>query len=236
MTPAEIDAILDRAEKAAAGDLGTTGFWRAVAAVKRDPALVEAHADRIAAIDDHAFGAWALVRVPLGLGTAVMGAVTLVGVALLGAAFPLDAPWDGLALLAGTGTLAVSTHGLGHLAAGARCGIRFTGWFIGRGRPQPGVKIDYASYLRAPARCRAWMHAAGALVTKAVPVVALGVGTVAAAPVWALAILAVVALLQIVTDVTLSTRSGDWKKYRREMRHARGDGGTRWSRRGESNP
>ncbi len=222
MTPAEIDAIIERAERAAPGDLAGTGFWRAVAAVKGDPALVETYADRIAAIDDRAFGAWALVRVPLGPGTAVMGAVVLVGVLFLAAAFPLGAPWDGLALLAGMGALAVSTHGLGHLAVGALCGIRFTGWFIGRGRPQPGVKIDYGSYLRTPPRCRAWMHAAGALVTKVVPVVAFGIGVAAAAPTWALAILAAVTVLQIVTDVTLSTRSGDWKKFRREMRYVSG--------------
>src|SRR5439155_23826878 len=47
--------------------------------------------------------------------------------------------------------------------AGVAAGIRFIGWFLdGPTRLQPGLKIDYASYLRTPARRRAWMHAAGA--------------------------------------------------------------------------
>jgi hypothetical protein len=37
--------------------------------------------------------------------------------------------------------------------AGRAAGIRFTGWFLdGPTRLQPGLKIDYASYLRTPAR------------------------------------------------------------------------------------
>ncbi len=45
--------------------------------------------------------------------------------------------------------------------------MRVIYWFVGTiRRPQPGVKVDYASYLRAPPRQRAWMHASGAIVVE----------------------------------------------------------------------
>jgi len=223
MTPAEIDETLERVE-GLANPWRDAGYRRAVAAAKRDPAVARRYGARIAALDDRAFHRWARLVLPLGVGTALAVVATVIGVGLWGAAATLAAPWDGLALLAGTGVLVVSTHGLGHLAVGAVCGIRFTAWFVGRGRPQPGVKIDYASYLLAPARCRAWMHAAGALVTKLVPVVALLAGWAAAAPGWSLALLAVLAVVQVVTDVTLSTKTGDWSKFLRERRVAAAGG------------
>ena len=69
-----------------------------------------------------------------------------------------------------SGVLLVTTHGLGHLAVGKARGMKFTHWFVGTmQRPQPGVKLDYATYLRVDAVGRAWMHASGAIVTKIVP-------------------------------------------------------------------
>ena len=223
MERAEIERRLDRAERAVTegSSLSGTGFWAAVGAVKQDPALVDAYRTRIADIDRRAFESWALVTVPFGLGTAVMLVGTLVGLGIVWAAYGASDLWAGLFLLAGTGVTLVTTHGLAHLAVGMAVGMRFTHWFIGTAsRPQPGVKVDYSTYLSTAARARAWMHASGALVTKAIPFFALGPALVIGVPGWVTALLVLVGIIQIVTDVAWSTKASDWKKFRREMRYA----------------
>jgi len=225
MTPPEIEAVLETCESKLQADttidLRATGFWRAVGAVKRNPELVEPFADRIAAVDRAAFEQWALLTVPFRLGTALAVLATLASLAVITAAYYVDSPWNGLLLLAGTGALLVPTHGLGHLVVGARRGMRFTHWFIGTiSMPQPGVKIDYATYLRTPARSRAWMHASGALVTKALPFLMLGAAWGMDAPGWASLVLIATGVVTIATDVLWSTKSSDWKKFRRELRYA----------------
>lgn len=224
MEQGEIQAALTAAERALAEGRGLqgTGFWRAVGAVKENPDLVEEHADRIGRIDGEAFQRWALLTVPLWAGTALMVVGTLVGLGLVLAAYYVDEPWDGILLLVGTGATMVTTHGLAHLVVGRLVGMRFHSWFIGSIRmPQPGVKTDYAGYLRVPARSRAWMHASGAIVTKLIPFLALGPALVIPVPTWATVILVVVGVGQIVTDVLWSTKASDWKKFRREMSYAR---------------
>jgi hypothetical protein len=101
-------------------------------------------------------------------------------------------------------------------------GIRFTDYFLGGPPPpRPGLKSDYATYLRADPDSRAWMHASGAIATKLAPFVALAFWPGSNAPWWAAAALAAIGVLQIVTDVAFSTRSSDWKKFRREKAIAR---------------
>jgi hypothetical protein len=220
MDRARVEAILDAAEKAvsAGSPLAPTGFWKAVAAVKRDQTLVEEHADRIARIDRASFKTWALVTVPLWLGNVLMIGGTLVGLALVARAYYLEGTGAGPVFLVGFGIVLVTTHGLGHLVVGSLMGMRFTHWFIGTlSRPQPGVKLDYATYLRAPAVSRAWMHASGAIVTKTVPFVFLGAALAADLPAWVVWALVVIGLAQIGTDLVWSTKASDWKKFRREM-------------------
>jgi len=216
----EITETLLKAEAAVkAGDpLGPTGFWRAVAAVKADPSLIAAHADRIGVIDSTAFRNWAMLTVPLWIGNLVMTGGALLGLALIAWAYTLQGNTAGVVFLLGFGAILVTTHSLGHLLVGALLGIRFTRWFVGAiRRPQPGVKLDYASYLRAPAPSRAWMHASGAIVTKIVPFALIGAALAAAVPQWVVWVLLVVGVGQIVTDVLWSTNASDWKKFRREM-------------------
>ena len=70
-------------------------------------------------------------------------------------------------LLAG-GAWSVSLHCPAHWLAGRVAGIRFTSYFFGGPfPPRPGLKTDYATYLRADPAARAWMHASGAIVTAA---------------------------------------------------------------------
>lgn len=226
MAESDIENVLEACErKLSAGesiDLGSQGFWKAVGRVKRDPVLVERYADRIGEVDRKAFERWARFSFPIRLGETLLWLGTLMSLAIVAIGYYVDEPWNGLLLVAGTGGLLVTTHGLGHLIVGRIVGMRFTHWFIADlTRPQPGVKTDYASYLRTPARRRAWMHASGALTTKAMPFLMLGAALGMEAPAWAWFVLVGIGALTITTDITMSVKRSDWKKFSREMAIAR---------------
>jgi len=222
MDAASIERVLGECERDTRPDLARLGFWRAVAAVKLDRALVDRYADRIGRIDRAAFERNVPLRFPLAVGLAVDLIGIGIAVALLVLSAALTSRSRDLVFLVAFGGLLVAIHTLAHWIVGSLVGIRFTHWFsAARKRPQPGFKIDYATYLRAPARARAWMHASGAIVTKILPFalvpLAVAVGLDALA-IWALVVIGV---LQIVTDALWSVRASDWKKFRREMRAAR---------------
>lgn len=221
MDETEVVAVLDRAEEALTqgGTLDGTGFWKAVTAVKRSRQLVERFGPRIAEIDQRAFKPWPMITLPIRLGTAIALAVTAVGVGGIVTAYYLAEPWNWLVFGAGTAVLLGSTHGLGHLVVGTAMGIRFTHWFVASiTTPQPGVKLDYASYLLTPPRRRAWMHAAGALVTKAIPFLLIPAAITADVPTWVAWILVGVGAATVTTDIVWSVKASDWKKFRREWR------------------
>jgi len=224
MDSEEIDrtltAIEGRIDAGHTPELSRLGFWRAVRALKTDPALVDRFAGRIGEIDRTVFAAWARLIIPIRVGTGLAAFGTIIGIFLVAASTMLP-QWNGIVFLAGTGVLIGTTHGLGHLAAGRFGGIRFTSWFVGRGRPQPGVKTEYSSYLGATPRARAWMHASGAIVTKTIPFLLLPVAVLAASiPFWVSGVLLILGIVQIITDVVWSTKSSDWAKFRREISHS----------------
>ena len=206
----------------AAIDLRASGFWRAVAATKRRPDLVARFAERIARIDRAAFERTVPLRVPARLGVAALVAGGALGLGLLAIAPSLEHPLREGALLAGAAALDGVTHGLAHVLVGTAVGIGFTHAFVELPRkPQPGFKIDYATYLRTPARARAWMHASGAIATKVTPFAALLYAIAIGTEGWAIAILLAVGALQIATDLLFSVKTSDWKKFKREIRLAR---------------
>lgn len=232
MDERRIEEVLAACERAltAGGrvDLRSLRFWRAVESVKRRPDLVDRYADRIAAIDRDAFLRSAPLVFPAVLGIVLLSLGTLAGVVLVAAAVALGGSGAltpegaGLVLLAGAGALLGATHGLTHFVVGVAVGIRFTHWFsLPPRRPQPGFKIDYASYLRTPPRARAWMHGSAPFVTKVLPFAVLPFASLARAPWWASAVLVAIGVLQLLTDALLSVRFSDWKRFRREMRVAR---------------
>jgi hypothetical protein len=222
----EIERTLDEAERLlAAGavvDLATLGFWRAVASVKRDPKYVERYADRVGAIDRAAFLRRVPLHFPAALGLVVMSLGTLFGVFVLWLAAAFQPPAKEALVLVGMGAVLVCTHGLAHVVYGSLLGMRFTHWFSDLPRrPQPGFKLDYATYLRAPAASRAWMHASGAIVSKIVPFGVIPYALSINCAGWLVALLVVIGIAQIATDAFWSVRASDWKKFRREMRFAR---------------
>jgi hypothetical protein len=221
-----IEQTLDEAERllrsGAVIDLRTLGFWRAVAAAKREPKYRERYADRIAAIDREAFRRRVPLRCRAGVGIALLALGTLFGLVVLWLAAAFQPATRELLVLIGMGALLVCTHGLAHVVVGSLSGIRFTDWFIDLPRrPQPGMKADYATYLRASPRARAWMHASGAIASKIVPFAVIPYALSIGCETWAIGILAAVGIAGIATDVLFSVRASDWKKFRREMRFAR---------------
>jgi len=205
-------------------DLRAQGFWPLVARVKADPELVERFADRLGAVDTAAFRSAVRLRAPVWVGNLV-----LLGGIAIGAAAAVLALGDetsptvaGLALVGAAGVWSASVHCPAHWLVGRLAGIRFTDVFVGgRPPPRPGLKTDYATYLRADPVARARMHAAGAIATKLAPFLALALWPASRAPWWSAAALVALGVGQIATDVLFSVRSGDWKKFRREMAVAR---------------
>lgn len=222
----DLTAVLDRIEDAVVAgetDLTGLGFWRVVAQVKPDRVLVDAHAAQIGRIDTTAFRAGIKLRAPVWAGNVVLALGVAVGGSAVAVAFAADASWlRGVALIAAGAIWAVALHSPAHWLVGRAIGIRFTDYFLGGPPPpRPGLKSDYATYLRADADSRAWMHASGAIATKIAPFLALAFWPGSDAPWWSAVVLLVIGAGQILTDVTLSTKTSDWKKFLRERRVAR---------------
>jgi hypothetical protein len=216
-------ARIEAAVRESDTDLSRLGFWRLIRRLKGDPALAARWADVAGRIDRAAFEAAVPARVPVWLGNAVLLIGTGVGgLAVVVAMRADDEVVAGIALVLAAGIWSGSVHGLAHWVVGRLVGIRFT-WFFARMAmpPWPGLKTDYGTYLRAPASARAWMHASGALATKAAPFVALAFWWATDAPAWAAWACAALGVFEIVTDVVFSTKSSDWKKVARERRVAR---------------
>jgi hypothetical protein len=229
-----LGAELDRVEAAVdAGnpDLRDLGFWRLVGLIKQDDEAIDRHAEQVGRIDRKAFRTGVRVRLPVWVGVTLM--LIAVGVGIAGVIVAIRAGADpepnelvtGVGLVVAGGAWAAGLHSLAHYVVGRAVGIRFTDFFVAIPPPLPGLKTDYASYLRASPDARAWMHASGALATKLAPFLALAFALAAHAPGWSVAILVALGVFQIATDLLFSTKASDWKKVRRELAVARARAG-----------
>jgi hypothetical protein len=217
----DLSGDLDRLEAAVLvgnTDLKTLGLWRVVARVKPDRMLVDRYADQIGRIDTAAFHLGIKRRAPVWVGNALLLAATLAGLAAaIVARTASSSTVSGLLVLGAGITWSVSLHSPTHWAVGRAVGIGFTDYFIGGPPPpRPGLKSDYASYLRADPESRAWMHASGAIMTKIAPLLALAFWPGSGAPWWSAAGLLVICIASIATDIVFSVKVSDWKKFRRE--------------------
>jgi hypothetical protein len=222
---ARVEAAVDAGDT----DLSRLRFWSLVRRVKVDPSLAERWADVVGRIDRKAFEARVHPRFPVWLGTTVLlaGAAVLVAAVVLAVRVARGDPGSavaGLLLVAGGGGLSVALHAPAHWVAGRLAGIRFLHCYLdGPTRIQPGLKIDYASYLRAAPGARAAMHAAGAVASKIAPFVVFAAAYLPHRgagydlfPAWSLWVVLGIGVLQLVTDALYSTKHADWKKVRRE--------------------
>jgi hypothetical protein len=223
-------SAIEDAVAAGGDDLGPLGFWRLVGRVKRDPAAIETYADRIGRVDRIVFERNVRPRVPVVAGNAILAATVVVGALLVVWAHRPPpsilgfAPSSvaGVACVAAAVAWSVGLHSPAHWVVGRLAGIGFTSYFLGGPfPPRPGLKTDYGTYLRTPPRARARFHASGAIATKLAPFLVLLLSPWETIPWWAIALLVAIGVVQIVTDLLFSVRSGDWKKVRRELGVAR---------------
>lgn len=219
--PVDLVGDLDRIEAAVdagSSDLKALGFWRLVARVKPDRMLVDRYADQIGRIDGAAFRSGVRFRIPVWAGNAILLTGVAVGLAgAIAARSVSSSTLAGLLLIAAGLIWSVSLHSPTHWFVGYLASIRFTDYFLGGPPPpRPGLKSDYATYLRADPASRAWMHASGAIATKLAPFLALVFWPGSGARWWSAVALIAIGLLQIGTDLAFSVKSSDWKKFRRE--------------------
>ena len=210
------------------------GYWPLVRQIKREPQLAQHWAEQCGRIDRKAFELAVRPRFPVWLGNALLalGSAVLIGAVCVATAMARDAAdaseplLPGLLAVAAAGGLSVTLHDLAHWVVGRLVGIRFTSYFLnGPTRIQPGLKTDYASYLRAAPGRRAWMHASGAVASKIAPFAVFAAVYLphrAAGydlfPAWSLWTVLGIGVVQILTDVFFSTKHSDWKRVRRELR------------------
>ncbi len=222
----ELESIFAACEASLASggktDLAGLGFWKAVAAVKRRPEWRELYAGRIAAIDRQAFERGVMLQVPVWFGVTALAVGSVIGIGSAVASLLAPRQWKSILLLGGTGALLVATHDLTHYIVGRVLGIRFTSEFLGgKLLIEPGLKIDYDSYLQVTPCRRAWMHASGAITTEIVSILTFLVALARGFPRWVKWVLGGNALVVTLTEIFFSTRYSDWKRFGREMRLAR---------------
>lgn len=220
--PAEF-ARIEAAVDAGQTDLRALGFWRLLGRVKADPVLAHHWAEQAGRIDRKAFEARTRLRVPVWFGNALLVVGTLVGAVAVAFALTTDSKEiAGLVLIFAALDWSATFHAPAHWLVGRAMGMRFLAYFLRDLMPPfPGLKIDYATYLRVAPEARAWMHASGAIASKIGPFLALAFWPSSEAPGWAAWAVLGYGLFIIGTDVFISTRKSDWKRFRREMRIAR---------------
>jgi hypothetical protein len=216
-------ARIESAVDAGQTDLSGLGFWRLLRRVKAEPMLAEHWAGQAGRIDRKAFEARVRFRFPVWFGNLVLLIGVVFGAAAIVFGMRCDNPTvAGSAFVVAGGAWSLCVHDLAHWAVGRMAGISFLAYFVGGPfPPRPGLKIDYASYLRASPAARAWMHASGALATKIAPFVALGFCLAANGPAWAAWVLAAMGALEIASDILFSRTRSDWKRVARERALAR---------------
>jgi hypothetical protein len=220
--PAEFERI-EAAVDAGETDLGALGFWRLLAKVKTDQALAAHWAEPAGRIDRRAFESGVRFRLPVWFGNLVLVLGIAAGGVPVAIALTTDSPeLAGWALVFAALDWSASFHTPAHWVVGRMVGMRFLAYYVhDLIPPVPGLKIDYETYLRTPPEARAWMHASGALASKVGPLLALAFWPASGAPAWAAWVILGYAALIIATDIFISTRKSDWKRFRREMGIAR---------------
>lgn len=218
-------------------DLSALGFWRLLRDIKPEPMLAQHWAEVAGRIDRKAFERRVRIRLPVWFGNAVLLLGTLVMMALVPVAIRVadgrigdpNEVLGGILLVAAAGGLSVTVHDPAHWLVGQMGGIGFSHYFFGGPfRIQPGIKVDYASYLRAKPKGRMAMHAAGAVATKLAPLAVFAAAYIPHAgadwelfPEWSLWALLGYAAVITFTDVVWSRKHSDWKRVLRERRVGR---------------
>jgi hypothetical protein len=155
------------------------GFWRVVRAAKKEPKLAENVAERIGRLDKLLFESKVWTKLDYKFGTAIELLGAIIGLMLLYFGSTSMGVESTVFYIASAIVLMTALHPISHSIAGKLFGIKFHFYFLdGPMLVEPTLKVDYSTYVRAPAKKRAIFHLAGAinsvLVTLIVFLVALG--------------------------------------------------------------
>jgi hypothetical protein len=197
-----------------------TKFWKLVSEVKKNPELVDRFATQMGRIDAQAYEKKAWVRIGVNAGNALEAGGALIGFGLLIIGIKHQNEFfRGVAIVMAAFILSATLHPLAHYVAGRLAGIKFLFYFPnGPIKIEPSLKIDYATYLKAPSKHRAMMHLAGPIATIISTFACLIAGLTADLPAWAIYTLGFYFLLVFLTDLLLSPKAGDVKRFLREWR------------------
>jgi len=138
-------------------------FYALVKEIRKEPGAISTYAGRLGEINRLIFFSEHRFRVPMVLGTGIELLVFFLA-AGLGSATILQE--NSLAIVVAQ-VLTVSTlHPLAHVLAGKSLGMGFLGYYFnGPMKIEPGVKVDYASFLVRTSKERAFFFFAGVLGT-----------------------------------------------------------------------
>jgi uncharacterized Tic20 family protein len=160
-TLSKIEKEIDKGNFTAAKELG---FWKVVRAVKKNPELAVKFAEKIGRVDQRLFESKAWVKLDYGVGTMIELIGALFGLFLLYLGASLEGTASTVFYVASTLVLMTALHPISHSIAGKLYGIGFHFYFLnGPMLIEPTLKVDYSTYVKAPAKNRAVFHLAGAI-------------------------------------------------------------------------
>ncbi len=215
-----IEDELDKIETAFTdvNSLKELGFWRCVSRIKRDKKPKQTLLDQIGRIERKAFENTIRFRVSLLTGHLVMVALTILGISAIAVSLTeADKAIRSYSIIAASLILSASLHPLTHYVVGRRFGINFLYYFPdGPARIEPSLKVDYTTYLKATPKGRAIMHISGPIATVSAALLCLLIGIFLDIYGWAKWVLAFYFAVLFLSDLFLSKKYGDIKRFKRE--------------------
>ena len=140
------------------------GFWKTVNAAKKNPKLAAAFGERIGRIDKLLFESKAWVKLGYRTGTVIELTGAVLGFIFLYLGTRSTGTESTLFYTASSLILTTALHPISHVVAAWLTGIKFHFYFLnGPLLFEPTLKVDYATYVKTPARMRVLFHLAGAI-------------------------------------------------------------------------
>lgn len=154
------------------------GFWKVVKVAKKDPEIAGKFAERIGTIDKLLFESKIWTKLDYRTGTILELIGAVIGLSFLYFGATSTGIESTMLYFVSAVVFMTALHPIAHSIAGRLFGIGFHFYFLnGPLLIEPTLKVDYSTYVKAPAKKRAIFHLAGAinsvLVTLLVFIVAL---------------------------------------------------------------
>ncbi len=187
-------------------------FWKLVDEIKKGK--FKEHIDFVGRIDEKVYRKRTRIKVGISYGNSILLVLLIISIFLL--------TRGGYLFLLGALCIPWIVHPLAHYIVGKAYGIDFLFYFPnGPAKIEPTLKIDYATYLRASARKRAYMHASGVIATLSSAFLMVILSFLSKQNALIKFVLIAYFLILLITDLAFSPKFGDLKRYKREMRYVR---------------